>query len=187
MNPDTRLLLQTHKGNEPAARALWARFAPRLLAYAVSITGSGAEDVVQSVFVSILSEERSVIRRIQDPMGWLLVLTRRACLNHLRSVRREKARRRERAAQAEQAARRVIPLMVDQELVNAAVSALPRRLREVVILRHVAGLTFDQAAVALGANRNTTASRYREAMERLRSALETESSVEPGARSGGLS
>ncbi len=187
MNPDVRLLQQTHKGNEPAARALWARFAPRLLAYAVSITGAGAEDVVQSVFVSILAEERSVIRKIEDPMGWLLVLTRRACLNYLRSVRRERARRRERAAQAEQAARRVIPTMVDAEALNAAVSALPRRLREVVILRHVAGLTFDQAAVALGANRNTTASRYREAMERLRVSLETGLPVEPIARSGRLS
>lgn len=181
MDPsDTQLLLQTHKGNGPAARALWARFAPRLLAYAASINGAGAEDVVQSVFVSILAEDRAVIRRIEDPMAWLLVLTRRACLNYLRSVRREKARRRERAAQAEMAARRVVPAMVDQEALNRAVSALPRRLREVVILRHVAGLTFDQAAVALGANRNTTASRYRDAMERLRAALDVDTVNEPG-------
>jgi RNA polymerase sigma-70 factor (ECF subfamily) len=171
MNEDVQLLLLTHKGNEPAARKLWARFAPRLLAYAGSISGAGAEDIVQSVFVSILSQPRSVIRSVEDPAAWLLILTRRAALNFLRSLRRERSRRRERAAQAEQAARRAMPVFVDAEALNAAVSSLPRRLREVVVLRHIAGLTFDQLAEALGANRNTTAARYREAMRRLRETL----------------
>lgn len=180
MNPDCQLLQQTHTGNEPAARALWARFAPRLLAYAASITGTAADDVVQSVFVSILSQPRSVIREVQDPAAWLLTLTRRAALNHLRAFRRERNRRRERAVQAEQAARRQGPVFVDQEALNAAVSSLPRRLREVVVLRHIAGLTFDQTAAALGANRNTTASRYRDAMDRLRAILDVDTPIEPG-------
>ena len=171
MNQDVQLLLLTHKGNEPAARKLWARFAPRLLSYANSISGAGGDDIVQKVFVSILSQPRAVIRAIEDPAAWLLTLTRRTALNYLRSRRREKTRRRERAAQAEQAARRAQPVFVDQEALNAAVSSLPRRLREVVVLRHIAELTFEQTAAALGANRNTTASRYRDAINRLRELL----------------
>jgi RNA polymerase sigma-70 factor (ECF subfamily) len=179
---DVRLLQLTHKGNEPAARTLWARFAPRLLAYAASITGDGADDVVQSVFVSILAQHRSTIRRVEDPAAWLLTLTRRAALNYLRSVRRERNRRRERAAQAEQAARRAVPVFVDQEALNAAVASLPRRLREVVVLRHIAGLTFVQTAAALGANRSTTASRYRDAMEHLRMVLGEAAPKDPGTQ-----
>lgn len=178
MNEDVQLLLLTHKGNEPAARKLWARFAPRLLAYANSISGAGGEDIVQNVFVSILSQPRSVIRGVEDPAAWLLILTRRTALNFLRSVRREKSRRRERAAQAEQAARRAAPVFVDAEALNSAVASLPRRLREVVVLRHIAGLTFDQTAGALGANRNTTAARYREAIRRLREVLGAEATLD---------
>lgn len=174
MPDDRRLLLQTHRGRETAARELWQRFAPRLLVYARSIVGSGAEDVVQSVFVSILQQPRRTIAAVDDPAAWLLTLTRRGSLNYLRSSRRDLARRRSRSHSSSDSAPAFAdaPAFGETEALHRAVGDLPRRLREVVILRHIAGLTFDQVAVALGANRNTTAARYREAIRRLRLVLE---------------
>lgn len=51
------------------------------------------------------------------------------------------------------------------------VDSLPRHLREVIYLKHVAGLTFDQLAVALDVNRSTLASRHRQGVELLRKRL----------------
>jgi len=187
MSDDRHLLILTHKGNEPAARELWARFAPRLLAYARSIVGSGAEDVVQSVFLAILGRTRKELRGVEDPAAWLLVLTRRCALNHLRSTRRELSRREVVKARA---AARTSAESANGESLDGALSALPRRLREVVVLRHIAGLTFDQVAVALGANRNTTAARYREAIRRLRDMLVTQEAtpwLATGVATGSLS
>ncbi|MCH8271418.1 MAG: hypothetical protein IH985_09460, partial [Planctomycetes bacterium] len=49
--------------------------------------------------------------------------------------------------------------------------AINQDQREVVLLRHAAGLTFDQIALALDLNRHTAASRYRAAIARLRREL----------------
>jgi RNA polymerase sigma-70 factor, ECF subfamily len=168
MAADCRLLLRMHEGNEAAARELWNRSAPRLLPYARSIVGPGAEDVVQSVFMAVLEQSKSQIRRVEDPIAWLLVLTRRCSLNHLRSTHRDFARRHAAAS----VARELPTPATDGEHLLRAMDNLPRRLREVVVLRHIAGLTFDQVATALGANRNTAAARYREAIRRLRMVLD---------------
>ena len=48
---------------------------------------------------------------------------------------------------------------------------MPRRYREVIVLKHIVGMTFDQLALALSANRSTVASRYRNAVARLRQQL----------------
>ena len=91
---DRQLLLRTHKGHEASARRLWERQAPRLLAYAASIVGrADADDVVQDVFCSILSLDRSRLSVVTDVGAWLVTRTRRAAINHLRTSRRERSRR----------------------------------------------------------------------------------------------
>ena len=58
----------------------------------------------------------------------------------------------------------------DDEL-ERAVKALPAHLREVVVLKTWSELTFQQIADTLGIPLNTAASRYRYALQHLRSAL----------------
>jgi RNA polymerase sigma-70 factor (ECF subfamily) len=53
----------------------------------------------------------------------------------------------------------------------AAVAALPDAQREVVALKIDAGLTFAEIAAVTGTSLNTAASRYRYALEKLRTAL----------------
>jgi RNA polymerase sigma-70 factor (ECF subfamily) len=59
---------------------------------------------------------------------------------------------------------------IDGEL-EQAVKALPPIYREVVVLKVWSGLTFQQVADTLGIPLNTAASRYRYALDHLRSAL----------------
>ena len=58
----------------------------------------------------------------------------------------------------------------DEEL-ERAVKSLPSNLREVVVLKTWSELTFQEVADTLGIPLNTAASRYRYALDHLRSAL----------------
>jgi RNA polymerase sigma-70 factor, ECF subfamily len=180
---DLNLLQRTRRGDEAAARELWSRFAPRMLAYAHGILGRArahaAEDVVQSVFVSILAQPTRNLRRIDDVPSWMLRCTRNAALNHLRGMRRERMREAKwvdggggGGAGLNKPTNGVRPPRGESvDNLAAAIDALPRRHREPLILKHIAGLTFDQLALALGINRNTAASRYRAALTTLRQSL----------------
>jgi RNA polymerase sigma-70 factor (ECF subfamily) len=173
---DHELLLNTRRGHEPSARLLWDRHAPRLTAYAAAIVGRcDAPDVVQSVMCAILALPRRRLAEVTDPPAWLALLTRRTALNHLRSARRERTRRAARAPELPPPTSAAAPAPDLQ----SAVDALPRRLREVVVLKHVAGLTFGQIATALATNRNTAATRYRAAVAALRRILDQDENPVP--------
>ncbi len=165
---DRELLLRTHRGCERSALALWSSHAPKLLVFAAAIVGKGdAEDVVQAVFCGLLDLPRSRITEIRDVPAFLAASTRRAALNSLRLARREQARR-------EATARTRGLTGPAPEGIGEALDRLPRRQREVVVLKHVSGLTFDQMGTALGVPRDTAASRYRAAMAVLRRLLGVE-------------
>lgn len=166
---DRAILLRTHRGHEPSARLLWERHAPAMLALAGAIvrdrTSISPDDIVQSVFCRVLEVDRGSLRGVRDVRAWLCQVTRRLALNEIRAQRRERGRRRHvmRAAQS--------TTDVASGDVAGAVMALPRRMREVVVLKHAGGLTFDQIALALDMPRSTAASRYRGAIDRLREQL----------------
>ena len=171
---DRQLLIKTHRGHEASARLLWERHASRLQAHARAIVRehNAAADIVQSVMCRILELPAWRIREIDDIPAFLAAAVRRESINHIRAFRRELARR-ETVARPTQADR---PLPGVSDL-HAAVDALPRRLREVLVLKHVADLTLDQISAALSTNRNTIASRYRAAIESLRGMLAPEEGV----------
>ena len=58
-----------------------------------------------------------------------------------------------------------------RERVRAALEQLPPHYREVVILRHLERLTFEETAGVLGVSEAATRSRYRRAVERLHKRL----------------
>ncbi|MGD9691026.1 MAG: RNA polymerase sigma factor [Phycisphaerales bacterium] len=174
---DFELLLLTHGGNADAAVALWARFGPRMIALACAVLRERdtltAQDVVQGVFVRLLALERRTIRDVKDVAAWLSRLTRNAALNHIRENSRRRARV-QRATQGKVVYERGSAGMTAGPLppdLREALDALPDEQRDTILLKHVAGLTFDQMAHAMEENRNTIASRYRAAMAHLRRVL----------------
>ena len=162
---DHTLLLAMHRGDQTAAVALWGRHASSLRAYARAILPSAdADDAVQDALLRALRCDHATLANVRDVPAWLATLVRRSSLNRVREARRRFVRERASAGGGGDGAS-------DVEAVGRAVACLPRRLREVVVLRHVCGLTFAQCAVALSVNQNTVASRYREATECLRLSL----------------
>lgn len=165
---DSTLLIAMRRGDQSAAAVLWARHASGLLAYATTIVGrADAEDVVQDALVRALTADHAVLGAVEDVPAWLLVLVRRTALNSLRSSRRRRGREGRVAAGP-----RVYTVTHPADAVAAEVAALPRRLREVVVLRHVCGLTLAQCAAAVGVHISTVAGRSRDAAEMLRASLE---------------
>jgi RNA polymerase sigma-70 factor (ECF subfamily) len=165
------LLMLAHRGDQDAAVRLYRSMAPRMLAYARTYLGhdAAAEDAVQQVFVGLFARPRDEIEGIEDVLAWLIRLTRNAALNDARGVQRRRLREAVRArfdagiARSAEAGSR-------EELVGH-LGSLPDDARELIVLKHIAGLTFDQIAFSLDANRSTIASRYRAAMDQLRAAL----------------
>jgi RNA polymerase sigma-70 factor (ECF subfamily) len=180
------LLISTHRGDKDAAVRLYRSMAPRMLAYARSVLGhdAAAEDAVQQVFVGIFAIGRDEIEGVEDVLAWLIRLTRNAALNDARGRVRSKAREAARAAIGGMGGAGVRPVHSlrsdSHDELLAAVGGMPDDAKELIVLKHVAGLTFDQMALSLDENRSTVASRYRAALEMLKAAVSRPQGVHHG-------
>jgi RNA polymerase sigma-70 factor (ECF subfamily) len=78
---------ETLTTTDPVFTALWAAHRQRMLdiAFRMLLDLGEAEDIVQEAFTRLA---RVDIGGIDDPEGWLVVVTSRLCLDHLRSRRR---------------------------------------------------------------------------------------------------
>jgi RNA polymerase sigma factor (sigma-70 family) len=118
-----------------------------------------AEDVVQDVFTRLCARGRVVT---QDST---LAYVRTAVVNGCRSVLRHRALTRRiavtRAApwrDTQESAEHTAMLAEDRRLVLAALAALPRRRREVLVLRFYLGLPVAEAAAMLGISQGSVKS-----------------------------
>ncbi len=167
------LLRRSRRGDEASARALLEVIGPSMRLYARSILRDHdlAEDAMQAALLAIFDTSERDIDQIRDAQGWLLAVTRRKAISMARADSRRRAR--------EQHAAPPIPRDVhtsheEFRRVRDVVANLPRRLREVIVLTNACGMTLDQAAHAMNANRNTVAWWKREALDRLQKALTPE-------------
>lgn len=157
---------------DPAAFAiLYDRLAGRLLSTAIMMTASpaDAEDIVHDVFVE-LARHRTRLAAVTDLEAYVFTMLRHAV-----------GRRRRRAAIDRRAVAAIgqrrehdgptgtPPATMPDDQLQAAVAALPPAQREVVALKFHGGLTFAEIATAMGTSLNTAASRYRYAIDKLRS------------------
>jgi RNA polymerase sigma-70 factor, ECF subfamily len=166
------LLLGLAAGEERAFEALYDRFAARMYRAALSILGSreDAEDAVQEVFLAMVRSQEGLVY-VRDLTAYLFASLRRAAIH--------RAQQRSRAIAAAHAAANEAPALVspaspDDALssrLERAIRSLPDEQREVVTLKIDGELTFAQIAQVMGIGISTAASRYRYAMQKLRTAL----------------
>ena len=160
-------------GDPEAFAALYDRLAVRLLGAARTMTGSSAdaEDMVQDLFVE-LARGRGRLAAVVDLEAYVFTMLRNAVR---RRGRRAALDRRAvlaiaTAGQAAGSFTESPPELPDDALATA-VAALPEAQREVVALKIDAGLTFAEIAAVTGTSLNTAASRYRYALDKLRTTL----------------
>lgn len=145
--------------------------AARLHKTATTIAGNrdDADDALQELFVT-LARDHQKFAQVIDLNAYLFASLRYSLLALLRRRARERHHLEQLAAQR----RQEIPAtsIADDELA-AALDAVPVEQREVIALKVDGELTFAQIAQVLGISGNTAASRYRYALEKLRSRLES--------------
>lgn len=151
-------------GERERLARLYDRLGAPLYRYAVMILAdtAAAEDVVQDVFAAVW---RSGVRP-DDEDSYLYRAVRNACYSALRG----RARAASDAPLLEPAAPEA-PDPAERIALEAAIRELPAEQREVVHLKVFQGLTFRDIAALTGESINTIASRYRYAIEKLRSTL----------------
>jgi RNA polymerase sigma-70 factor (ECF subfamily) len=148
----------------------------RLFRAAWALTGNReeAEDVVQETYVRVLSRPRFL--RNEDDLGYLL----RALRNTFLTMRRDAGRRIRPVALPDEPG-----VIEDRSAVNphaalearevyAAVAALPDDYRDTIVAVDIAGLSYKEAAKALGTKEGTIMSRLSRARSRVVATVEGE-------------
>lgn len=145
---ETRLAIaRTKEGDRDALRFLYTRYSDNVYGYICSIVRDEqeAEDLTQHVFMKLIT----VIVQYQDHgipfSGWLLRLSRNVALDHLR-------RRRPTPTEEVFGANE----LVDDDArdrardLHSALASLPDEQRDVMVMRHVVGLSPPEIAAQMG-------------------------------------
>jgi RNA polymerase sigma-70 factor (ECF subfamily) len=147
----------------------------RLFRAACAISGSRqlAEEIVQETYVKVLSRPRLLQR--DDDLGYLMKALRNTWYSHLRDERTRREAETSAPADPELAAAPAgegdPELSLEASTVLDAVSGLPEQYREAVAAVDVAGLSYKEAARALGVREGTVMSRLYRGREQIARAL----------------
>lgn len=165
------------RGDQDAASTMWAATTPRLMAVARGVLGHTlaggecAEDAVQRAFISILKIENTTFKKIKDPYAWLVVTVRNEAKMIVRGTTRRRQREADRVVSSSESSFR-FPTHHAQGELEQALSQLSDADREVIILKHLGGLTFQAIGEAFGISKSGAALRYSKAIKTLRSHYE---------------
>ena len=121
------------------------------VAYYLLESEDAAQDAVQEVYLK-LWEGRDKLDEVRNPKAYSITLLRNLCLDRIRKECR--------LSYPEQLPEAPAPHLQDEEMdskmrldqVLEAIKALPDRQREILLLRTVEGLSYDQIAERTGMN-----------------------------------
>jgi RNA polymerase sigma-70 factor (ECF subfamily) len=164
---DSRLLKAAKRGEESSFLALYHRYRTPLFRFAWRLTGSvpTAEDVIQECFLALIGgasfdADRGSLR------AYLFGITRNLALKRVRVAEREV----EELEDAEGSSDPLEDLLSAErsEAVASAVSALPLRQREALILFEYEELSLEEIAEVTGIETGAVKARLHRARETLR-------------------
>jgi RNA polymerase sigma-70 factor (ECF subfamily) len=151
-DPDSDLVARIGRGDDSAARAMVAAKLPRILALGHRLLGDSAEaeDVAQETFVRMwrqASRWRPGAARFDT---WLHTVALNLCRDRLRRRREKTMPAPPEVVDPALAADEVMEQAARSREVAAAISALPDRQREAIVLVHYQDLTNIAAAETMG-------------------------------------
>jgi RNA polymerase sigma factor (sigma-70 family) len=182
MLTDKWLALRCRSGDREAFSLVYETYVDNLLTLAVSLLGDlgSAEDVVQDVFVNFARSAES-FRLTGSLKGYLATCT----ANRARDVIRLRNRsQREALPEADAldggmvAPSDLAAQKEQHEQLRVALTRLPVEQREALVLRLHGDLTFKEIAAIQGVSLKTVQSRYRYALDKLRTLLKCEGSYD---------
>lgn len=177
---DRRLLALVATGDRSAFGMLYDRHAPAVHAFSRSHCAhrEDAEEVTQDVFVTLWNRRRTVTIASESLLPWLLVTCRNKIANQQRAIHVHSRRRAFDGVDDATPSREAGPeaLIENEELqraVDAAISSLAQRDRDVFHYCIIEGLSYDDAAALIGVTKGVIRNR----LSRLRAQLRNEIST----------
>ncbi|MEU9297962.1 RNA polymerase sigma factor [Streptomyces sp. NPDC048266] len=171
--PDERLIKAAQDGDVPSLTTVVLQSQPHVRRFALSLCASpqDAEDAAQEALI-ILYRKIGTLRAAGALASWMFRIVRNECLRHVRLlVPRGDETQADTGAPAEPSAEDAVLRGLEAERIAAAVSALPRDQRQVLLLRDVQGLPGRTVARALGLSDAAMKSRLHRARTALRHSL----------------
>jgi RNA polymerase sigma-70 factor (ECF subfamily) len=169
---DSRLVQEAvrhaKQGDREALHFLYVRYAPDLVRYVNSLVHDihEAEDITQNVFAKLIEAIKKYEPKDVPFTAWILRVARNAALDHMRS-RRAIPTEEVHAADTGQA-----QTGFDRSRdLRHALSLLPQDQREVLVLRHIFGLTPVEIAAALGRSESSVHGLHHRGRRTMRNSL----------------
>jgi RNA polymerase sigma-70 factor (ECF subfamily) len=165
----SRAVARAKQGDRSAIRFLYLRYADNIYGYARSIVRNDhdAEDIVQQVFTRMITAIRSYEDRSVPFSAWLLRITHNMAIDHVR--------RRSRVCEEPEEAVSVDRPEEESKhlrlLLGEALAQLPPAQREIVVLRHIGGLSPREIAERLGRSEDSVHGLHHRGRRALREAL----------------
>ena len=156
--------------NTQAIKRLYELTSSAVYSFALSILKNtyDAEDVLQDLYVTVYTSASSY--KSQNPMAWLLTITKNLCLMKIRS------RAKTATVSEEDWLKIALPeddiSLEDKILINACLTKLTNEERQIVILHAVSGIKHWEIANLLDLPISTVLSKYRRALKKLRKMIE---------------
>ncbi len=165
------LMIDYQKGDMEAFEGLYRTLERPLIRYLWTFVRNqaAAEDLLQETFLQ-LHRARQTYTPPRPVRPWIYAITRHVALMHLRAMKRRK----EVLPEEDLPEVAVMPEMeqlADRATVQRLLGALPRSAREVLILHHLLGLSFDEVGQVLGIAGGTAKVRAHRAIKRIRESL----------------
>ena len=164
-----RAVARAKQGDRQAIRFLYLRYADNVYGYARSIVRNehDAEDIVQQVFTRMLTAIRNYEERSVPFSAWLLRIAHNMSIDHIR-------RRGAVCEEPEVMAAPDTPAVEShhlREAIRDALADLPDPQREIVVLRHLAGLSPREIAERLGRSEDSVHGLHHRGRRALQAAL----------------
>ena len=166
---DRRAIAAAKRGEWDAIHYLYVRYGDDVFAYVRSIVRNhhDAEDITQGVFAKLMTAIQRYEERGAIPFaGWIMRVARNATLDHLRARRQipvEEVRTTDPCDEGREFEQR--------QCLKEALAALPREQREVLVLRHVLGLSPPEIAEQLEKTESSVHGLHHRGRATLRAAL----------------
>ncbi|MFC0602072.1 RNA polymerase sigma factor [Streptomyces palmae] len=171
--PDERLIKAAQDGDVTSLTTVVMKSQPHVRKFALSLCASpqDAEDAAQEALI-ILYRKIGTLRATGALASWMFRIVRNECLRQVRLlVPRGDQAPAEPETSAEPSAEEAVLRRLEVERIAAAVCALPRDQRQVLIMRDLQGLPGKTVAHALGLSSAAMKSRLHRARTTLRHSL----------------
>jgi RNA polymerase sigma-70 factor (ECF subfamily) len=167
------LVVRAQAGDETAFTELVERFSPRLRYFLrkLLISTNDAEDALQDVWLDVFRS----LPRLTDPqalVAWLYRIARDRAFGRLRKLRRVEQQLDETLVVDTAAADEGDFSAEDAARIHAALDELPPEKREVLVLRFLEDMSYEQIAGVVGCQLGTVRSRIHYGKRALRRVLE---------------